>query len=93
MNERNVLTKEEFMKRYGDEPGVKHGSLLLLATEPIKPGEEVPLENSSRRATKALRTMYHCQCDCGNRTWVNISIWRNGYAKSCGKCLEPKPGK
>lgn len=93
MNERNVLTKEEFMKRYGDEPGVKHGSLLLLATEPIKAGEEVPLENSSRRATKALRTMYHCQCDCGNRTWVNISLWRNGYAKSCGKCYEPKPGK
>lgn len=93
MNERNVLTKEEFMKRYKDEPGVKHGSLTLLTTEPIKAGEEVPLENSSRVRTTAGRTMYQCQCDCGKTTWVTISYWRNGYARSCGKCFEPAPGK
>lgn len=93
MNKRPILLRETFIKRYGDEPGTRHGDLVLLLTKPIAAGEEVPLENSSRRATKASRTMYHCQCDCGNKTWVNISVWRNGYAKSCGKCFEPKPGK
>lgn len=93
MNTREVLDKEDFIKKHKDIPGEKHGKLTLLATKPIRVGESVPLENSSKKVEKATRTMYNVQCDCGKNTWVTISHWRNMNAKSCGKCLEPEIGK
>ena len=31
-------------------------------------------------------TFVHCQCKCGNDTWVNLRDLQNGHTKSCG-CL------
>ena len=93
MNTREVLDKEDFIKKHKDIPGEKHGKLTLLATKPIKLGEDVPLEGSNRRNPIANRTMYNVKCDCGKETWVTISAWRRNKAKSCGKCMEPEIGK
>ena len=32
------------------------------------------------------RTYWHCQCDCGNDTWVQTGNLTSGEVKSCG-CL------
>lgn len=93
MNTREILDKEDFIKKHKDIPGEKHGKLTLLVTKPIKMGENVPLEGSNRRNPIATRTMYNVKCDCGKETWVTISAWRLDKVKSCGKCVEPEIGK
>lgn len=34
--------------------------------------------------TKSKNTLWLCECECGNKTTVNISNLRNGHTKSCG---------
>jgi len=48
-------------------------------------GKLVVLEPTDQRVKKCI--VWKCQCDCGNITFKNTNLLRNGYAKSCG-CLK-----
>jgi|GEM_PF-1805722 len=64
------------MTRRLDLTGARYGRLIVL--------EEVEPRGKYRR--------YLCQCDCGNKTVVNMNDLRSGNTKSCG-CLHKDAGK
>lgn len=72
----NNMTRESIKLRGGnfiDETGNKYGKLTVMSVLDEKDSDN--------------RTLFLCQCECGNLTKVSGKSLRRGHTKSCG-CLQ-----
>lgn len=68
------------MGRFVDLTGNRYGRLTVISRA-----------ESKKRKTGGSRTMWNCQCDCGNIVVVDGDHLKSGHSKSCG-CITKKHG-
>lgn len=69
------------MSKFIDLTGNRYGKLTVISRAKNK-----------KRKTGGSRTMWKCQCECGNIITVESSHLKSGHSKSCG-CITKKHGK
>lgn len=74
----------KYMKKIDVKRGKKKNSLKII--------REVSSENYNHSGKKYIIRYIECRCDCGNKTIIKLSGFRNGHTKSCG-CLKIKNRK